>query len=227
MNSFLSLFFRDGTQICPSDFKAYIPVDNPTIFEVGCNDGSHTLEFLKTFPQCSLYCFEPDTRAASRFISKVKSSRVSFFPFAIGSVDGTTRFFSSGGNPFDTPHPDFPEDWDLSGSIHPPSRHLEEMPRITFAAKQDVQIRRLDSVTRDLGLDKIDLIWADVQGAEADLICGARQTLKTTRYFFTEFSDRELYSGQINLRQMRALLPDFKLVKKLRHDVLFRNRNLP
>jgi len=104
---------------------------------------------------------------------------------------------------------------------------LEEMPRITFAAKQDVQIRRLDSVTRDLGLDKIDLIWADVQGAEADLICGARQTLKTTRYFFTEFSDRELYSGQINLRQMRALLPDFKLVKKLRHDVLFRNRNLP
>lgn len=223
---FFSNLFKQDSQLHPVDFRTFIKSNNPVIFEIGCNDGTHTLEFLEAFSSGRFYCFEPDPRAAARFQQKVKSSQVSFFPFAIGSVDGTANFFASGGNPLDKPDPNFPEDWDLSGSIHPPFRHLDQTPKVTFTELGKIPIRRLDSITKELGLRRIDLIWADVQGAEADLICGGRQTLNTTDYFFTEYSDHELYAGQINLHQIRALLPGFKLVKKLPHDALFQNRNL-
>ena len=41
----------------------------------------------------------------------------------------------------------------------------------------------------------IDLIWADVQGAEADLIEGGTEALRRTRYFYTEYNNQELIRG--------------------------------
>ena len=70
----------------------------------------------------------------------------------------------------------------------------------------------------------IDLIWADVQGAEGDLIEGGRQALARTRYFYTEYDDQELYEGQIPLAKLLSLLPEFEIVPRYRWDVLLRNR---
>jgi FkbM family methyltransferase len=224
--NFLHRFFKQQQHgLDPVFFANLIKKKDPVIVEIGCNDGSHTLEFLGAFPNGKIICFEPDERAAKRFKKKVNDPRVVFFSCAIGSVDGTARFFASGGNPLATPDPRFPEDWDLSGSIHPPLLHLQTTPRVTFANQVEVTIQRLDSMIQELGLEKVDLIWADVQGAEADLIWGGRQTLRNTHYFYTEYSDQELYAGQVNLNQLRTLLPDFRLIHKLRYDVLFRNKN--
>jgi hypothetical protein len=84
----------------------------------------------------------------------------------------------------------------------------------------------LDSWVRDESLDAIDLIWADVQGAEVDLIAGGKEALKHTRYFYTEYSNTELYEGQINLRQLMALLPDFHVLRRYEKDVLLKNGRL-
>jgi len=219
-----TLFPPKPIELSPKLFVHFLRKVDPTILEVGCNDGSHTIEFLQAFPKSRIFCFEPDRRAIHRFKQNVNDPRVILLPFAIGSVDGTTRFFPSGGNPLSKPDPKFPLDWDLSGSIHPPLNHLQEVPGVTFSNQEDVPIRRLDSVVRDLGIEKVDLIWADVQGAEADLISGGRQTLKKTRFLYTEYSDKELYAGQVNFHQLCALLPEFKLMHRLPHDVLFKNK---
>jgi len=76
------------------------------------------------------------------------------------------------------------------------------------------------------GIDFIDFIWADVQGAEVDLIRGAETTLARTRFFYTEHSNQELYEGQINLRAMLKLLPNFKLARKYPNDALLKNKLL-
>jgi len=225
MKLFRTLFFSPTPiELSPKLFVHLLGKVDPIIFEIGCNDGSHTIEFLQAFPKSRIFCFEPDRRAIHRFKQNINDSRVILLPCAIGSVDGTTRFFPSGGNPLSKPDPKFPLDWDLSGSIHPPLNHLQEVPGVTFSNQEDVPIRRLDSVVRELGIEKIDLIWADVQGAEADLISGGRQTLRKTSYLYTEYSDKELYAGQINLNQLRVLLPEFKMIKKFANDVLFKNK---
>jgi hypothetical protein len=63
----------------------------------------------------------------------------------------------------------------------------------------------------------IDFIWADVQGAEEDLILGGLDTLrKRTKYLFTEYNNSEMYEGQINLNYgdavQKAINIDFKKI---------------
>jgi hypothetical protein len=70
----------------------------------------------------------------------------------------------------------------------------------------------------------VDFIWADVQGAESDLIEGAPRILAATRYFYTEYSNNEWYEGQITLPGLVQKLPDFELVRRYPMDVLFRSR---
>jgi FkbM family methyltransferase len=44
----------------------------------------------------------------------------------------------------------------------------------------------LDSVARETQLDRIDLLWVDIQGAERDMIAGGRHALSRTRYMMIE-----------------------------------------
>lgn len=57
-----------------------------------------------------------------------------------------------------------------------------------------------------------------------DLIAGGAETLKSTTYFYTEFSQRELYEGQVPLEATQAALPNHGLIQRFQHDVLFELR---
>ena len=81
----------------------------------------------------------------------------------------------------------------------------------------------LDSWVQKEGIGMIDFIWADVQGAEADIIAGGKEALRNTRYLYTEYSNTELYEGQVNLNQLLKLLPDFRVVRRYEYDVLLKN----
>jgi FkbM family methyltransferase len=199
----------------------------PTILEIGCNDGYHTRMFLRLFPEARVFCFEPDARARIRFEEKTRDARVRLFPFAIGASNGTATFHASGGNPLgDQPHPDLPLDWDLSGSLRRPTGHLQANPGVRFNNTAAVEVRTLDDWAKEQGVETIDFIWADVQGAEMDLIQGARKTLGLTRFLYTEYNDHELYEGQPSLRQISASLPDFRIRIRYPDDVLFENLKL-
>ena len=206
------------------ELAALIGRSDPLILEIGANDGTSTLALLETFDGARVYSFEPDPRARKRFTERVRDPRVHLLDFAIGNIDGVTTFFASGG----TPPPDWqmnmPGGWDLSGSIRKPKEHLQLHPWCKFEQSFEVPVRKLDTWSHAEGIGPIDLIWADVQGAESDLIQGGVQTLRRTRFLYTEYSDRELYDGQIDLRRLRRLLPGFSVVRRYAGDVLLQNR---
>ena len=202
-----------------------IGTNAPVILEIGCNDGSHTRQFLDVFPQARIYCFEPDARALRRFAQHVQSANVTLVPVAIGAVDGTARFFASGGAPSPEWAARLPDGWDLSGSIRPPRKHLQRAPWCTFDSGSAVPMRSLDSWAREAGIDRVDFIWADVQGAEGDVVMGGQDTLARTRYFYTEYSNEELYEGQVDLKGLLRSLPQFKVVHRYHGDVLLANRS--
>ncbi len=112
----------------------------------------------------------------------------------------------------------------MSGSIRNPKGHLDMYPWCTFDKSFKVQTNTLDMWCDKEGVKAIDLIWADVQGAEVDLIMGGMEALDKTRYFYTEYSNQELYEGQISLRQILKLLPDFKVLYRFSCDVLLKNK---
>ena len=88
---------------------------------------------------------------------------------------------------------------------------------------------RLDSWWEEIAelLPLIDLIWADVQGSEHNMIQGGRQTLERTRFLYSEVYAQPMYEGQQNLDQLLALLgSDWELIGRYDDNFLARNRTL-
>lgn len=213
------------------ELRRLIGKPDPVILDIGCNDGTHTLMFLGLFERARVYAFEPDPRARRRFQAMVRDTRARLFATAVAAVDGVTEFYPSDGAPSAEWAARLPEGWDHSGSIRKPKLHLDIHPWCQFRQKIEVEVTRLDSWAGKQALEEVDFIWADVQGAEADLVRGGRETLKRTRFFYTEYSNRELYEGQADLGQLLGMLPDFEVVHRYQGevhqyqgDVLLRNR---
>jgi FkbM family methyltransferase len=197
-----------------------------TILEIGANDGSHTVHFLRMFPRASIFAFEPDPRAIAKFKKNAADPRVRLFEMAIGATDGTAEFHRSSGFPDDAApeaKAQDPEGWDQSGSLRAPKSHKVVWPWVKFDSTLTVPVQRLDSWAGAHGIDRVDLIWADVQGAEDDLIAGGGATLARTRFLFTEYSDDEWYEGQPTLARILDLLPAFRILRRYQTDVLLEN----
>ncbi|HVG39178.1 MAG TPA: FkbM family methyltransferase [Pyrinomonadaceae bacterium] len=199
--------------------------DDPVILEIGCNDGGVTLAFLELFPRSKVFAFEPDPRAIERFNGNVKNERAKLFNIAIAGSNGLTEFYLSGGHPSPDWEASLPRGWDMSSSIRKPKQHLNLHPWCTFDEVINVQTKTLDTWCAEEDVDSIDFIWADVQGAEIDLITGGQQSLSRTRYLYTEYNNREMYEGQVKLRDILRLLPDFEVVKRFSNDILLKNTN--
>lgn len=207
------------------EIKTLLNKENPIIFEIGANDGSDTSDFLSTFSKCTIHCFEPDKRAIVRFKNKPELSnpRCFFNEIAIGNIDGTIDFHESSG----TAGGGFSNygDWDKSGSIKKPKNHLIQNPWCHFDNTVKINVMKLDSYVKENKIDFIDFIWADVQGAEEDLILGGLNTLnEKVKYLFTEVDFDEAYENAITLEKIQELLPNFEVVKKMEYDVLLINK---
>jgi hypothetical protein len=95
---------------------------------------------------------------------------------------------------------------------------------MTFDEIETVDFTTLDDAVETLGLSKIDFIWADVQGAEEDIISGGAQSLAKTRYLYSEYSSLEFYEGALTLHDLRSLLGvDWQMIKDYGSEALFRN----
>jgi hypothetical protein len=84
----------------------------------------------------------------------------------------------------------------------------------------------LDAWSEQHRISQADFIWADVQGAESDLVEGAALFLTSSRYFYTEYSNDEWYEGQITLAELLEKLPGFDLVRRYPMDALFENKGI-
>lgn len=198
--------------------------DDPVIVEIGTNDGEHTKQFLSLFPVPRVYAFEPDPRARRRFEVNLRNRRVNLSPCAVGATDGHATLYLSSGYPDEESKELMPDGWDKSSSIRKPVYHLTRHPWCKFDEQMIVPICRLDTWARLNKVDTVDFIWADVQGAEVDVIEGGKETLKRTRYFYTEYNNSELYEGQVSLRSLLRSLPEFQVVTRYHNDVLLANR---
>jgi FkbM family methyltransferase len=180
-----------------------------TFLELGAHCGSDTA-WMSRISGVSLHAFEPDPRNHPPSLPNVTVHRA-----AIGETDGRAPFLLSKSG--------WGCEWTYSSSLRRPKYHLQRYP-VTFGDTVEVETVALDTFTRQAGLAAIDFIWADVQGAEGDMVRGGLETLRRTRYLYTAYSDDESYEGQATLRDLLALLPDFRVIELWPEEVLLENR---
>jgi len=222
MTEALNFPIRSGA-LSAAEIRQLVGKDDPIIVEVGANCGQTTVELLKAMPGATIFAFEPEPRAIAKFRDAIASPNVHLYECAIGAVNGTISFHQSSG----AEHLEgYRKGWDQSGSIRRPHSHLKVWPWVKFENQITVSIMTLDEWSKQHQIAKADFIWADVQGAESDLVEGAARFLKSSRYFYTEYSNDEWYEGQITLADLWKKLPDFDLVSRYAMDALFKNKRI-
>ena len=202
------------------EIKRLINKENPTIFEIGCADGGDTIEFINTFVNLNIYCFEPEPKNIALVKNRINYNKHHLFEGVVSDVNGYLNFNRSRTNN--------PNDLSYSGSIKKPKEHLSEWPHIKFDDEITIKSITLDKFCEGNNIGVIDFIWADVQGAEENLILGGEKTLnEKVRFLYTEYSNKEYYDGQANLSRLLELLGEnWVLINDFGSDVLLMNKTL-
>lgn len=195
------------------------------IFEFGCNDGYHT-SILSGIaddfcPEYKYYALEPDPRIFPCVHDRVKDKpSITLMQAAVHSTGGLHEFHLSSGVGDDG------SVYSGSSSLLKPTGVTTVWPRMKFDSTTKVWCFTYDELFDNAGVDIVDFIWADIQGAEINLIRGGQKALKKTRYLYAEYSNGGLYQGDASLDKLLDALPEgWEIAEDFKGDVLFGNPN--
>lgn len=145
------------------------------IFDVGANTGTWSDMILENIPGSRIHLFEPNVELLNETKKKYEgNSNIVFSDLAVYKEDGADLPFFYFTN----------ENNGLSSVYHNPKWDYLPMKRGI------VKSITLDSYCRELGIEKIDCLKIDVEGAEYDVLLGCRDLLarKAAKYIQVEYS---------------------------------------
>lgn len=183
-------------------FTEYIekPIDN--IFELGCHNGAYTSEIKNFYNPKVIHSFEcnPDTiNICRKKLEKLEN--VFLHEYAVLNFDGITRFFPIDDN-------DILQKGSSSVYLLDKEKNIKQKEII-------VKTITLDTFCKNNSIDKIDLICADIEGAE-HLAFKNQEILHKTKYIITEVQiDPNWKKGYPTIMQLENSLSEynFKLKK--------------
>lgn len=157
----------------------------PNIVEIGTLIGTDAREFFDYWPDATYVGFEAAQDLARLAQINLRNQiNAQVLSIAIGAKPSVANaFFRSSGAIRG------------SSSLLGPKEHLTSFPSIKFKEVEWIQTTPLDAVPQVQSMPVIDILWMDVQGAEQLVIEGASESLKRTRFVFTEVNYLETYHG--------------------------------
>ena len=195
------------------------------ILDIGSRDCEQSLELSKYFPKARMFAFEcnPQTLPICREAIK-DSSAITLCPYAVNSYDGTCKFYPidptrtrttwKDGNP------------GASSLFQANGTYPSE-----FYVQNEIQVpcRRIDSVLKEHGIQRVDLIWMDLQGAELIALKSLGSYLDSVHSIHTEVTHMEMYKGQNMFPEIDSFLKEHlfenitPIVQGWQQDVIYKN----
>jgi FkbM family methyltransferase len=206
----------------------YIKIINPSILiEIGAHFGTETLKFRNILPKCRIISFEPDPRNIKLLRDQKIDEICTLEELAVSNNNGLAEFHLSSGDCKSWASDPIlrANDWSASSSLKKPKEHLDVHRWVHFEQSIKVKSIRLDDYI-PIKDKVVDFIWMDVQGAEDLVLEGAKKTIERTRYIYTEYNNKEMYEGQMNLNQILETLNNWEVVQLYSDDVLLKNKCL-
>jgi FkbM family methyltransferase len=215
------LWHRDT--ITYAECATYLP-PNPVIIEAGAFDGTNSREFVRYWPSCRVYAFEPVPSAYRRLESVAAEHSGSIFahPLAVGRVAGTAQMHVSGSQAAG----------EQSSSLLTPTGTKSEFPFVQFSTGTiDVPVVVLDDWAAEMNIGTVDFFWLDLQGFELAALQGAERLLQACSAIHCEvqqvplYQDAPLYPEVRSWLDSRGFRPVCEAIFRRGGNVLFaRNR---
>lgn len=172
------------------------PMGIRTILDIGANEGVFSIEMRKRFPDAFICAFEPLHDCFEELNRRMAGDeRFMSFNAALGEEKGHTEINRSASHP--------------SSSLLPMAGlHKVLYPHSAEHTKETIEMERLDDLMQGVSFESPALVKIDVQGFEASVIKGGRETLKRCDIIVVENSFVTLYEGQALFGEIHDLLKE-------------------
>lgn len=171
----------------------------PVILDIGACEGEDSIRLARMFPNSRVFSFEPlpaNQDLIRRNFVRYGVANAELVPRALSDRAGEAVLHVSSGRP---PELHAGEDWNYgnkSSSLLAPAVAGPMHGWLSFPETVIVPTGTLDEFCRQRGLDHLDFIQLDVQGAEQLVLTGATAVLPQVTGIWLEVSTREHYRGQ-------------------------------
>ena len=163
-----------------------------TILDVGSRDALVAIEFAEHFPNAKIYAFECNPPAISICRRNVANHpNIVLVENAVSDVCGPVGFYAIDPEKTVTAWPD--------GNIGASSLFIANpaYPVETYYQNRiTVEAITLKQWAQGVGINTIDILWMDLQGAELKALMGMGDLLDTVSFIYTEVEYKEMYIGQ-------------------------------
>jgi len=171
------------------------------IFDIGSCECEDSIRYAKLFPNSHVFAFEAlssNVKIAQELIAASDlGDRITLINTALSNEIKHSKFYVSSGQPQGLANT---ADWNYgnkSSSLYPPSIETEvHYPWLNFNQTIEVKTQTLFQVCKDYRIEKIDYIHIDVQGAELNVLEGAKDLIYKVKVIWMEVESVMLYENQ-------------------------------
>ncbi len=177
--------------------EAYPP---SVIFDVGAHHGETARIYRELFPTARIYCFEPFAESFAALAAALpRLPGVQAFKLALADRVGSTILHAN--------------ELSATNSLLPTAPTAATVWPGQVVTRKQVQVptTTLDAFCREQGIETIDVLKVDVQGAEPLVFQGGAQMLRSgrVRLVYTEILTLPTYTGQLEFHEFLGMLNGF------------------
>jgi FkbM family methyltransferase len=184
-----------------------------TIFDIGSRDCLQSIEFTKSFPKSKIYAFECNPNTLDICKNNILNyPQITLINKAVNYYDGLCKFFPINQQKTITSWKDGnPGASSLfkSNDTYPIERYIQDEIIIDCVT--------LETVMEEHKINKCDIIWMDLQGAELIALESMKDKINFVDYIYTEVSFKPIYEEQVMFDELNNFLvsKNFKLCNSL------------
>lgn len=181
---------------CLPVIARFLPPD-PVVVDAGAFDGQESCKMARLWPHGHIFSFEPLHQLFNRVLANTQSfSNITAYKLALGDHQGQRIMYLS---------KDHGSVIGQSSSLYPPKEHLI-YSSVPFSGTEVVEITTLDAWAEKEHVDKVDLLWLDMQGYELLALKASPKVLSTVSVILTEVEFVEAYEGQPLYHEVKSWL---------------------
>lgn len=194
-----------------------ISLNDVVVFDVGANVGQSVNRFRKYLPNSTIYSFEPNPSTFSLLKTKeTLDKKLHCFNFGLGALEGKTTFFvnpDSGSNSFYKLNL---ESAAFRLGITPEALKNQNITTlkesINYNTEITCEIKTIDSICKELNVQKIEILKIDTQGFEEEVIKGASEILHNVLIVEAEVMFAGTYETSSSISGLETILQKYGFV---------------
>ena len=178
------------------EIKKYLKKKPKVILDIGSFNARDAVLMAKECPNSKVFAFECNPKAIELCERHIKESKVNVVleKMAVSKMTGETCFFQAS--------------WDAArgaSSIYDSSGLYDKI--LPFNMKKiKVNSTRIDDWAKTNNIENIDIVWADVQGAEVEVFESFGDLLKNVKVIHSEVLFKKIYNDCSLYEDLKKLL---------------------